>query len=163
METTAVVAAKPATPVTATKSGTSSYGDSFACLRCYAKHVAKALVLWQEYMEDSTRSEELALCIGNIGCAEDHAAALGRDADRRKLRTIRTSIWDAPGAVSRELSVIAASVANAIEVERIVESARETFRKNALESQQVAGVENTGRKSSPVVEKAGTPARTEEH
>lgn len=110
------------------KNGTASYEDPLACGRCYAKHLAKALVLWQEYREDNARLAELSLCLGNIGCAEDHAAALGREADRRKLREIRTHVWDADFVVARELQEAAASavkLAVQAEAARRAQAARE--------------------------------------
>ena len=88
--------------------GTESYTNSLGCAKCYAKHLAKAVVQWSEFREDASRLAELSLCIGNIGCAEDHAAALGREGERARLRNVRVLIYDAPHAVAGELQEIAA-------------------------------------------------------
>ena len=97
-----------------TKNGMTSYEDPLACSKCYAKHLTKALVQWTEYLEDKTRIAELALCLGNIGCAEDHAAALRLEADRRKLRDIRAHVWDAEFVVARELQEAAGEAARRV-------------------------------------------------
>ncbi len=104
--------------------GAKSYEDPLACGRCYAKHLAKALVLWTEYREDNTRLAELALCIGNIGAAEDHAAALGREAERRRLREIRTHVWDAEFVVARELQEATVVAVRAVREARMAEQTR---------------------------------------
>lgn len=51
--------------------------DPLACHDCLEKHLAKAAEQAREVAEDSLRRSERILCIGNLGCAEDHARALG--------------------------------------------------------------------------------------
>ena len=127
--------------------GSKSFDDPLACGRCYAKHLGKSLVLFREWREDNTRAAELALCIGNIGCAEDHAAALGKDEERKRLHDLRELIYEHPSQVESALKELAAgAIRSALPVE--VEFASQ----NQLESQRGPGVENTAE-----------PARTEEH
>ena len=113
-QTPVVAKSERAATVAATRAaGTQSYEDALGCVKCYAKHVSKALVQWHEWREDNSRTAELALCIGNIGCAEDHAAALDRHADAEKLRDIRAHIWDADVVVAGELQTLAAGAIRA--------------------------------------------------
>lgn len=90
------------------RTGLRSYNDALGCGRCYAKHLAKALTQWEEYLEDNTRDAELALCFGNLGCAEDHAVALGREPDRRRIHDLRERIYENPAGVKDELFALAA-------------------------------------------------------
>ncbi|MBQ9727363.1 MAG: hypothetical protein IJV65_07650 [Kiritimatiellae bacterium] len=115
-----------------TNPATRSFDDSLACARCYAKHLAKALVLFREWREDDARDAELALCIGNIGCAEDHAAALHREADRRALHDLRERIYEMPAAVESDLQTLAAAAARVAMAAEIAERARRAAGKPRL-------------------------------
>ena len=91
-----------------------NYEDGMACAKCYAKHLAKAIVELGEYSEDTSRIEELSLCMGDIACAEDHAGALGLEEEKNLLRRCREMIWNTDnGAVKilRQLSVKATRTA----------------------------------------------------
>lgn len=112
--------------------GTKSFDDSLACGRCYAKHLSKALVQFREWREDETRDAELSLCLGNIGCAEDHAAALRREADRKRLRDLRERIWEKPELVEPELQRLAAEATRAVVVAERVERAHHSAGKKIL-------------------------------
>ena len=89
---------------------TGSYSSGYACAMCLSKHVCKALVEMGEFVDDRSRSEELALAIGDIGCAEDHAKALNLDQLAVKLRGLRTSLFTDPESVLAELKKLAPSV-----------------------------------------------------
>ena len=49
-----------------------------ACPLCLEKHVAQAHVYAREFSEDAGRVAERNLAIGNLGCAGEHARALGK-------------------------------------------------------------------------------------
>lgn len=49
-----------------------------ACERCLEKHVGQAYIYAREYAEDASRLVERMLCVANLGCAGEHALALGR-------------------------------------------------------------------------------------
>ena len=89
--------------------GSSSYDDPMACYRCYIKHLSKASVEAAEVAEDVGRAHELSQCIGNMACAEDHAAALGLQTETEVLRSLRNRVWSADRSVPKELLDMAAS------------------------------------------------------
>ena len=78
-------------------------------MRCYAKHLSKALVEASEYFEADGRESEFALCIGDIACAEDHARSLGLEAERSTLRGVRNMMWDGRKEAMGVLGDMAAS------------------------------------------------------
>lgn len=91
--------------------------DPMACMRCYAKHLAKAAVQAGEVEEDPSRARELAMCVGNIACAEDHAMALGMGDERAALRRIRSMVWTNASYASRELWSLAESASASVVAE----------------------------------------------
>ena len=46
--------------------------DTMSCVMCAEKHITKARALYNEYRQNPEFELELALCVGNIGCTEDH-------------------------------------------------------------------------------------------
>jgi hypothetical protein len=99
----------------------SSYDDPMACYKCYVKHLSKASVEAEEYVEDQSRNHELSQCMGNIACAEDHAAALGLTSDKDALRTMRERMWTVDRSVPRELLNMAAKAISSL---RAIESSK---------------------------------------
>lgn len=146
------------------------YENSLGCAKCYAKHLAKAIVELGEYAEDSSRYEELSLCMGDIACAEDHAGALGLEEDKEMLRKCRDMIWETDNnavRILRQLSVKATK--NAVfEAEK---DRRERAYRLAAEAERVASenvskeVEAEGAKpaleAAPVAETAPAAAEPE--
>lgn len=95
-------------------SSQSSYMDPLKCARCYSKHLSKAAVEYQEFLEDPSRFAELSLAVGDVGCAEDHAQALGRQADRDALRAARGRMLMADQSVRSELLSMAAAAVSEV-------------------------------------------------
>ena len=89
--------------------GLESYSDSMGCMKCLAKHLSKAAVEAAEYAEEPGRDLELALCIGDLACAEDHAKALGLPHEADRIRSIRESVWVDAGAASARILRMASS------------------------------------------------------
>ena len=77
--------------------------DPMACRRCLAKHLSKAAIQAEEVLEDPGRHMELAMCVGNIACAEDHAFSLGMRSEMEVLRRIRNTVWTNAEAALRDL------------------------------------------------------------
>lgn len=99
------------------KSGGEEYSESSGCRQCLAKHLSKAAVEASEYFEEQGREAEFSLCIGDIACAEDHAASLGLRDTKVKLRSVRDMMWSGDqGAVAllREMAVNAVKSAMAV-------------------------------------------------
>lgn len=90
--------------------------DSLACRFCYLKHVSKAYVELMEYIEDTSRVAEMALAIGDIGCAEDHARALSLTT-APELREIRRQIPDEPSASLERLRVFMERAAKSVHMD----------------------------------------------
>lgn len=72
------------------------YSGGLGCRMCYAKHLAKASVELSEYLEDNSRYSELAMFVGDVACAGDHASALGEQQEAAELRNIRRSAMSSP-------------------------------------------------------------------
>lgn len=67
--------------------------DVLDCPACALKHVAKARVCYGEYLQNPDFRLEFALCIGNLGCAEDHLLTSRPDL-ANTCRTLRIMIME---------------------------------------------------------------------
>lgn len=85
---------------------TTNYSEGAGCVMCYVKHLSKASIEFTEFLEDNSRYEEFSRFIGDLACAEDHAAALGKDAEKEAIRDIRNRAWDMDPALAKELQAI---------------------------------------------------------
>lgn len=66
-----------------------------ACVRCLEKHVGQAYIYAREYSEaPKERETERLLAIGNLGCAGEHALALGRKDYAARIKAARISFAD---------------------------------------------------------------------
>lgn len=102
---------QPMRPAPRRASGTpsDSYSDSMGCMRCLAKHLSKAAVEAAEYAEERGRESELALCIGDLACAEDHAKALGLPHEAERIRSLRDAVWHDAGSAAHGILRMASS------------------------------------------------------
>ena len=81
-------------------------GHPLACRDCLEKHLAKAVEQAREYAEDGSRRAERLCCIGNLGCAEDHAVALGLGALAESIRAARRAFQGGDAAAPLALREI---------------------------------------------------------
>lgn len=65
---------------------------SYDCPACVIKHVAKARTLLNEYISNNAYVLELGMCIGELGCAEDHLRMSGIEELCEVTRLIRLAI-----------------------------------------------------------------------
>ena len=65
-----------------------------ACVRCLEKHIAQAYIYAREWEEARERETEWLLCVGNLGCAGEHARALGRRDYAARIKAARISFAD---------------------------------------------------------------------
>lgn len=66
-----------------------------ACVRCLEKHVGQAYIYAREYSEaPKERETERLLAIGNLGCAGEHALALGRNDYAARIKAARLAFAD---------------------------------------------------------------------
>lgn len=137
----------------------SSYDDPMACYRCYVKHLAKAAVQADEYMEDRSRSHELAQCIGNVACAEDHAAALNLPTDREALRRLREGLWSGDVTISKTLLDMSVRAISAL---RDVERREDERRKREFEELERRRKESLEKAKAEKAEKVDKPDRPAE-
>lgn len=91
-----------------------THSRSVACAKCLAKHLSKAAVEYAEFLEDGSRLTELSLCVGNLACAEDHAAALGRRDFASRIRRARDTVFSRSESAGDELGVLAVSAVSSV-------------------------------------------------
>ena len=77
-----------------------SYSEGMSCRMCYVKHLSRAAIELAEYSEDRSRYQELAMCIGDLSCAEDHASSLGLETEVSEIRSVRKSLENGPARSS---------------------------------------------------------------
>ena len=65
-----------------------------ACVRCLEKHIGQAYIYAREWDEVRDRETERLLCIGNLGCAGEHALALGRKLFAARIKAARLAFAD---------------------------------------------------------------------
>lgn len=97
---------------------TSNYGGTYKCMRCYCKHLSKAVIEYSEFMEDQSRSAELSMCIGDLACAEDHAVALGKRDEASRIRMIRGQVWSSNDSVLNDIRSLASDAVNMVLLEQ---------------------------------------------
>lgn len=70
--------------------------NPYDCPDCVIKHIAKARTLLNEYISNKAYVLELGMCIGELGCAEDHLRMSGIEELCEVTRLIRLAIQKDP-------------------------------------------------------------------
>lgn len=107
-----------------------SYSSSYRCAKCLSKHLSKAAVEYAEAIEDRTRNMELALCIGDLACAEDHAFALGKNDRKAQIRSLRDRVWLMSPLVLQEMQRLASDAIRMVLLEQGREKSMGSVRRN---------------------------------